>query len=56
VTRCDMPPGPEAVQCEAWAAAQEVVSGLPFMLFMLSFVWLTAGLGYALFRAVVRYS
>jgi hypothetical protein len=39
MSRCSMPPGPEAVECEAWVVAQEMVWGLPIALPVFGFLW-----------------
>jgi len=54
MTRCDMPPGPEAVECEAWAAAQEVVSVLPDALTVWSCLGVFAAFIYGFARVQAR--
>jgi hypothetical protein len=53
VTRCDMPPGPEAVQCEAWAQAQVLVAAVPKVLPFAAVVWLVAVFIWASMRVQV---
>jgi len=54
MTRCDMPPGPEAVQCEAWAQAQVLVAAVPTVLPFVAVVWLVVAFFWFVMRLQVR--
>ena len=54
MTRCNLPPGPEAMECEAWVAAQEVISMLPTALGFMSFLWVFIGFIWGFSRLTMR--
>jgi hypothetical protein len=55
MTRCNLPPGPEAMECEAWAAAQEVISMLPTALCLMFFLSVFVGVIGGFSRLTMRH-